>query len=183
MQLLQAALARPKSSLLSAAEPPTAAEALQKPTASDGDLHGLLAKLLQPKPNIASGQIHHSQSSFTSSMQNSNLNQQVLQDAQSQHHALHWLVKICADIALGVSKLLPSSSEEPPSPSDLINAPEGRWVLLGNLLGILDGYIHSLTFTIGDVVPDCGLKRAPKMVKDILLHLTAVADAVGQAQR
>ncbi len=116
-------------------------------------------------------------------MQNLNLNQQVLQDAQSQHHALHWLVKICADIALGVSKLLPSSSEEPPSPSDLINAPEGRWVLLGNLLGILDGYIHSLTFTIGDVVPDCGLKRAPKMVKDILLHLTAVADAVGQAQR
>lgn len=116
-------------------------------------------------------------------MQNLSLHQQVLQDAQSQHHALHWLIKICADIALGASKLLAPSSEEPPSPSDLINAPEGRWVLLGSLLGILDGYIHSLTFTIGDVVPEHGLKRAPKMVKDILLNLTAVADAVGQAQR
>ena len=116
-------------------------------------------------------------------MQNLSLHQQVLQDAQSQHHVLHWLIKICADIALGVSKLLPPSSEESSSRSDLINAPEDRWVLLGNLLGILDGYIHSLTFTIGDVVPGCGLKRAPKMVQDILLNLTAVADAVGQAQR
>ncbi len=116
-------------------------------------------------------------------MQNLGLHQQVLQDAQSQHHALHWLIKICADIALGVSTLLSPSGEEAPSPSNLINAPEGRWVLLGNLLGILDGYIHSLTFTIGDVVPNHGLKTAPKMVKDILLNLTAVADAVGQAQR
>jgi hypothetical protein len=116
-------------------------------------------------------------------MQNLSLHQQVLQDAQSQHHALHWLIKICADIALGVSKLLSPSGEEASSPSNLINAPEGRWVLLGNLLGILDGYTHSLTFTIGDVVPDRDLKRAPKMVKDILLNLTAVADAVGQAQR
>jgi len=105
-----------------------------------------------------------------------------LQDAQSQH-ALHWLIKICADIALGVSKLLPPSSEELSSRSNLVNAPEGRWVLLGSLLGVLDGYIHSLTFTIGDVVPDRGFRRAPKMVKDILLNLTAVADAVGQAQR
>ncbi len=183
MQLLQAALARPKASLPSGAEALTAAEALQTPTAPDGDLHGLLAKLLQPKPNIASGQMHHSQSSFTPSMQILSLHQQVLQDAQSQHHALHWLIKICADIALGVSKLLPPNSEEPSSRSNLISAPEGRWVWLGSLLGILDGYIHGLTFTIGDVVPDRVLKRAPKMVKDILLNLTAVADAVGQAQR
>ena len=116
-------------------------------------------------------------------MQNLSLHQQVLQDAQSQHHALHWLIKICADIALGVSKLLPPTSAEPSSDSNLIHAPEDRWVLLGTLLGILDGYIHSHTFNITDVVPGRDLERAPKMVKDILLNLTAVADAVGQAQR
>ena len=56
-------------------------------------------------------------------------------------------------------------------------------MLLGQLLNILDDYAHRLEFSVEDVVPGHKHRRAPKMVQNILLHLTAIAEAAGKAQR
>ena len=77
------------------------------------------------------------------------LHQQVLQGAQTQHRALRWLLKICANLALVVSKLLPHSSQQAPSADDAAQAaPVSRGVLLGTLLGTLDGCTQQLIFSV-----------------------------------
>ncbi len=149
----------------------------------DASLHVLLTGLLQPRPVTRPSQ--DQQAELIPTPTTPSLHQQVLQQSQAQHHALHWLIKICADVALGTSLLLPENSQASSSSDADVNSKilVDRWVLLGRLLGFLDGYTHMLTFTLDEVVPGHKQRRAPKMVKDILLHLTAVADVVGQAQR
>ena len=193
LQFLHSALAQTSDPHPSGAELQTAAGPLQAavPPHPDGvaSLHGLLAQLLQATPITASVQEQQTQSlsapTPTPTAPNLSLHQ-VLQGAQTQHRALHWLLKICADVALGVSKLLPDSSHQTPSADNATGAaPVGQWVLLGALLGILDGYTQQLIFSTEDVVPSRRhrLWLLPKMVKDVLLNFTAVADAVGPAQR
>ena len=192
LQLLHSALAQTSDPHPSGTELQTAAGPVQAAVVPHPDggatLHGLLAQLLQATPTTASVQEQQTQSlsALTPTAPNLSLHQQVLQGAQTQHRALHWLLKICAELALGVSKLLPGSSQLAPSADDANGAaPGGRWVLLGALLGVLDGYTQQLIFSIEDVVPSRHhrLWLLPKMVKNVLLNFTTVADAVGPAQR
>ena len=114
------------------------------------------------------------------------LHQQLLQQAQLQHQALKRLIKISADIALGSSWLLPASGQALAEPADK-DPPEAdgveQWVLLGRLLAISDGYAHMLHVYKEDFLPDHKRRRTPAVAHKVLLHLTAVADATGQAQR
>lgn len=153
------------------------------PQQPPGALHSLLTHLSQPAtipPAAYSGQGRSEDAS------NLPLHQRVVQQAQSHHCALQWLIKICADLALGSSLLLPISSQVPLT-SVAINPVQagevGQWVLLGRLLNILDEYAHILKFTLEDVVPGHKHRRAPQMICNILLNLTAVAEAAGKAQR
>lgn len=151
-----------------------------------GALHSLLTHLSQPAtapPSADSGQGRSEHAPITSNLP---LHQHVLQRVQSKHFALQWLIKICADLALGSSLLLPASSQAAPTSADFnpVRAGEvGQWVLLGQLLKILDDYAHMLEFSLEDVVPGHKHRRAPEMVHNILLYLTAVAEAAGKAQR
>ena len=151
-----------------------------------GALHSLLTHLSQPAtvpPSADSGQGHSEHASITSNLP---LHQRILQQVQSQHFALQWLIKICAHLALGSSLLLPASSQAPPT--SIVNNPVqaeqvGQWVLLGQVLNILDDYARMLTFSLEDVVPGHKHSRAPETVHNILLYLTAVAEAAGKTQR
>ena len=166
--------------------PPPPAPSTLFPQQLPGALHSLLAHLSQPvtvPPSAGSGQGNSDNAPITSNLP---LHQRVLQQVQSQHFALQWLIKICADLVLGSSLLLPASSQALPTSADFnpVRAGEvGRWVVLGQLLNILDDYAHMLEFSPGDVVPSPKNRRAPEMVHNILLYLTAVAEAAGKAQR
>lgn len=151
-----------------------------------GALHSLLTHLSQPAtvpPSADPGKGHSEHASITSNLP---LHQRILQQVQSQHFALQWLIKICADLALGSSLLLPATSQAPPTSTvnNPVQAVEvGRWVLLGQVLHILDHYTRMLKFSLEDVVPGHKHRRAPEMVHHILLYLTAVAEAAGKTQR
>ena len=146
----------------------------------------MLAYLAQPPPDVAlSQEAGQSDSEFTSTFLTQTQNvQEVLQQAQAQHHALHWLIKICADIALGTSLLLPLSTCPSSFVEDVSSTSEvDRWVLLGCLMSDLDAFAHRLSFVDAEVIPDRKQKGTPKMVTNILLNLVAIADATGQAQK
>ena len=145
--------------------PPSVAP--QQPPAA---LHSLLAHLSQPAPTA------HPQQSESATIVSSNLplHQRFLQQVQSKHDALRRLIKICADIALGSSRLLPASNQGPQTSADTnpTQAGEvGQWVLLGQLLTVLDDFAHMAKFSLEDTV------------QDSLLYLSAVAEAAGKAQR
>ena len=162
--------------------PPPGAPALL-PQQPPGALHSLLTHLSQPTTTPPSADPVKGHSEYTSNLP---LHQRVVQQAQLQHCVLQWLIKICADLALGSSLLLPTSSQTPPTSSDIdpIQAGEvGQWVLLGQLLNILDDYAHMLEFSLEDVGPGHKDRRAPQRVHSTLLNLTAVAEAAGKAQR
>ena len=148
----------------------------------DKDVHSLLVGLLRPASSPTSEQQLDSPTGSLTSMKHAelSLHQQVLQQAQDQHHAVQWLIQICADTALGDTVVREAPLQPASSCADSSNATVGGWVLLGELLGILDDYTHSLSFRYEDIQPGAGQHGSPDMV---LLNLTIVAEAVGQAQR
>lgn len=156
--------------------PPSAPLSLP-PQSPPGALHSLLAHLSQPASISARPQQRRPESAPNASRLP--LRHRLLQQVQSQHFALQWLIKICTDLALGSSVPLPASSQ---ALSTQVGEVE-PWVLLGQLLNILDDYAHRLEFSVEDVVPGHKHRRAPKMVQNILLHLTAIAEAAGKGQR
>lgn len=110
------------------------------------------------------------------------LHQRLLQQVQSKHCALQRMIRICADVALGSSLLLPASNQAPLISADTDSTQEGevgQWVLLGQLLTVLDDFTNMLKFSLEDFV--AGHKH--RRVQDSLLYLTAVAEAAGKAQR
>lgn len=153
---------------------------------SSSELHFLLSHLSQLPSNPAQTPPQQTHPESTPTNPDFPLHQQILQKAQVQHHALHWLIKICADLALGSFQLPWVSSQASGTPMDANPAQTqevGQWVLMWRLLRFLDGYAQDLKFSVEDVVPGHKPKRASMMERNILLHLTAVADATGRAQR
>lgn len=151
------------------------------PQQPPGALHSLLTHLSQPAttpPSANPEQSHLGPAPLTSNL---SLRQHVLQQVQSQHLALQRLIKVCADLALG-----PSDNQATPTVAATDHTPAeevGQWVLLGELLNILDEYAHMLEFSQEDTAPGHKHRRAPEMVQNNLLYLTAVAEATGKAQR
>lgn len=153
------------------------------PQQPPGPLHNLLTHLSQPTTTPPSAGPDPSPSGPAPVTSNLSLRQHVLQQVQSQHFALQRLIKICAELALG-----PAGNQATPTvrlaATDPIPAEGvGQWVLLGQLLNILDDYTHMLAFSLEDMVPGHRHRRAPRMVQSTLLYLTAVAEATGKAQR
>lgn len=146
-----------------------------------GPLHSLLTHLSQPATTPPSANPKQSPSEPASVTSNLSLRQRVLQQVQSQHFALQRLIKICAELALGPAgnQATPTLAATDPSSAEEV----GQWVFLGQLLNILDDYAHMLESGLGDKVPGHQHRRAPEMVQNTLLYLTAVAEATGKAQR
>ena len=158
-----------------------AADSASPPQQPPGLLHSLLTHLSQPATTPPSAKPGQSPSEPAPITFNLSLRQRVLQQVQSQHFALQRLIKICAELVLGPAgnQATPTLAAADPVPAEEV----GHWVLLGQLLNILDDYTHMLEFSLEVVVPGHKRRRAPNMVQNTLLYLTAVAEATGKAQR
>lgn len=143
-----------------------------------GALHSLLTHLSQAAPTT-----HPLQPQSAPIMSNDlPLRHCLLQQVQSKHGALQRLIKICADLALGSSLLLPASNHPPATSADTGPTQAGQvgqWVLLGQLLTVLDDFAHMVKLSLEDTAPGHKHRR----VQDTLLYLSAVAEAAGKAQR
>ena len=188
LQFLQSAMAPPDQTQTQKASSTTSASPTPPPTEQQTSrpLHSLLTHLSQLPLSTSATHPQEIQADSPPTSSDLPLHQQLLQQAQLQHHALKRLIKICAGVALGSSLLLPASAEAAAISADNdASQAEGveQWVLLGQLLAITDGYAHILHLDMEDLVPIHKQRRTPALVHKVLLHLTAVADATGPSQR
>ena len=188
LQFLQSALAPCDYTHMHKAPDPPQQPALLPPAMQPASraLHPLLSHIPQPSSSKLGSEPHQAQAGWTTTSSSLPLHQEVLQQSQSQHHTFHRLIKICADLALGSSALLPASNQQPDVSAAAAPTWAGevdRWVLLGRLLEITNGFVHVLNLSREAVVPDQKRRQVPQIIQDILLHMTAIADATGQAQR